>query len=82
VLLERYDVVRDEVPYRLETGLKILTDAFGTRGAETIGRVIVRRFYQKLGLQFHESPGLELMDYIEIAKRKLDQEARSGQSTD
>jgi hypothetical protein len=81
VLLERYDVVREEVPYRMETAFKLLTDAFGPRGAGTIGRSIVRRLYQKLDLHLDESPGLELTDYIEIAKSKLVQEDRSGQST-
>ena len=79
ILLERYDVTRNELPYRLETVYKILTNVFGMRGADTIGRMIVRRLYQKLGLQFDESPGLSLMDYVEIAKKKLAQKGSSNQ---
>jgi hypothetical protein len=71
VLLGRYDVSRDELPYRLETAYRILTNVFGMKGAETIGRMIVRRLYQKFGLEFDGSLGLNLMDYVELAKKKL-----------
>jgi len=73
VLSTQYGVTRDELPYRLETAYKILTDVFGMRGAETIGRMIIRRLYQKLDLQFEGIPGLRIMDYVDIAKRKLAQ---------
>jgi len=76
-LLERYDVTRDELPYRLETANKILTDVFGLKGAETLGRAIAGRLFAKLGLRFEESKGLNILDYVEIAKRKLTQATRS-----
>ena len=82
VLLGRYDVTHSELPYRLETAYKILTNVFGMKGADTIGRMIVRRLYEKLGLQFNVSPGLSLMDYVEIAKKKLAQTGRFEQPPD
>jgi len=73
VLLERYDVTRDELPYRLETAYDILKNVFGIRGGRAISRIIASRLHQKLGLRFEEVPNLDLMDYIEIAKKKLAQ---------
>jgi len=82
VLLEHYDVTRDELPYRLQTVFEILTKLFGTRGGLTIGKNISRRLYEKLGLEFEEVPHFELVDYMEIAKRKLAQTAHSNQQVD
>jgi hypothetical protein len=66
-----YDVTKDEIPYRIETAYKILKDVFGVQGSTTISNSIVRRLYQKLGLDFEEIAGIRLMEYVEIAKRKL-----------
>lgn len=70
-LANRYDVTRDELPYRLDTLHKILHDLCGIRGSETINRQIAHRLYQKLGIKFVEVPHLGLSDYVEIAKNKL-----------
>ena len=77
VLDKRYDITRDEVPYRLETIHKILTNVFGIKGSETIDRNIAHRFYRKLDLPFEASPFLKLTDYVEIAKRKLSSQPAS-----
>jgi len=69
----QYDLGLDEIPCRLETVYEVLTDVFGTSGAGTIGRSMARSLYRKLNLQFEAYPGLKLMDYVEIAKRKLSQ---------
>ena len=69
----RFDLGLDEIPCRLETVYEVLTDVFGISGAGTIGRSMARSLYRKLNLQFEAYPGLKLMDYVEIAKRKLSQ---------
>jgi hypothetical protein len=81
VLSARYNVTRDEVPYRLDTAYKILSDVFGARGAQTIGKAIIRRLYSKLNLAFKETPGLTLTDYIDLAKKKLAQAPSVDEST-
>ena len=73
-LENQYDVTKDEVPCRIETAYKILRDVFGVKGAGTLSRRIVRRLYDKLDLKFDEVDGLHLMEYVDIAKRKLAQE--------
>ena len=78
-LENRYDVTKDEIPYRLETAYKILEDVFGAQGSGTVTKRIAYRLYQKLDLEFEEVGGLRLMDYLEIAKRKLEQEQTSKQ---
>ena len=70
-LLVQYDVTRDELPYRLQTAYKLLTETFGRRGTDTISRTIARRLYEKFDLEFDSSNGLNLMEYIEVAKKKL-----------
>ena len=77
VMSGKYDVSRDELPYRLETAYKVLTNVFGMKGAETISRMITRRLYRRLDLEFDGAVGLTLLDYVEIAKKKLAQSGRS-----
>jgi len=72
-LEKQYDVTKDELPYRLETACEILNEVFGVKGATTIRKSIVRRLYQKFDLEFDEVAGFRLMEYVEIAKRKLAQ---------
>jgi len=72
-LEKHYDVRSDELPYRLETAHQLLSDLFGFRGSNTLGRQIARRLYKKLNLRFVAYPGFKLTDYIELAKRRLAQ---------
>jgi hypothetical protein len=71
VLKTKYDVTRDEFPYRTGIIYQILETDFNVQGARTIGISIARRFYLKLGLSFHEHEGYMLSDYVEDAKSKL-----------
>ena len=52
VLRDRYDVDRDELPYRVESFYKVLESDFEVYGAKTIGPEIARKFYAMLGLNF------------------------------
>jgi len=72
-LEKRYDVKRDEVPYRIETAFKILSDTFGTKGSQILGMRVVRRLYKKLNLPLYESPSRSFSKYIENAKNALAQ---------
>ena len=67
----KYDVSREELPYRTETVYAILENTFGVIGARSIGPSIAERFYAKLGLAFHNHEGYTLLDYVQIAKAKL-----------
>jgi len=65
---KHYDVTADEVPYRLDTLFETLQKTFGVAGAKTVGRVIAKRFYSRMGLQFVNIPTFSLQDYLEEAK--------------
>lgn len=70
-LKEHYDIASDELPYRLDTLFEALQKTFGVKGAFTLGRVIARRFYARMGLQFAELGNHKLQDYLEDAKIEL-----------
>lgn len=72
-LKKGYNITRDEIPYRIETVNKMLGDVFGIQELTTISKSIGYRLCEKLDLKFEEADGLQLMDYIKIAKRKLPQ---------
>ena len=74
VLSTKFDITRDEIPYRTDTLFQILETTFGVRGAKTVGTHIAKKFYQKLGICFYEHEGYSLVDYIEVAKTKVNQE--------
>ena len=73
VLEKRYDVTRDELPYRLDTAYKLLGEVFGIQATRTISKSISRRLYEKLNLKFDDAAGLGLMEYVDMAKKKLAQ---------
>lgn len=70
-LKEHYDITSDELPYRLDTLFDALEKTFGVKGALTLGRVIARRFYARMDLQFAEIGNYKLQDYLEDAKIEL-----------
>jgi len=63
------DITLDEIPYQFETVLDTMEEMFGV-GGRTIGKLVVRRFYAKLGLELAES-NRPLIDYVERAKIML-----------
>jgi hypothetical protein len=71
-----HSISRDEVPYRLDTLFTSLEKIFGVRGSQAITRVIAKKFYPKLGLEFTDNSSRTLVEYVDEAKMKL-QESRS-----
>jgi len=70
-LQTNYSISRDEVPYRLDTLLTTLQRIFGVPSSQTITRVVARRFYLKLGLEFTSNASRTLLEYVDEAKVKL-----------
>lgn len=65
-----HSISRDEVPYRLDTLLTTLEKLFGA-SSQTITNAIARKIYLKLGLEFTGKPSDTLLEYVDEAKRKL-----------
>lgn len=63
-----YSVKKDEIPSRLDMLLLALETTFGPRSSRVIGKVIARRFYSRLGLEFSDDPQMNLVGYVEKAK--------------
>jgi len=72
-LKELYDVIPDEIPYRLETLFEVLEYTFGVAATKTIGRAITRNFYAGIGLRFVDIENYGLQNYVEQAKKELSQ---------
>jgi hypothetical protein len=70
-LLKDYDVSRDELPYRFDTAVVVLTDVLGVRNARTIFRGVIRKLYRKVGLDFDENTDYQWSTHLETAKQKL-----------
>jgi len=70
-LRDRYNVVSEEIPYRLDMALTVLETVFGVTGTRTIARVVARRLYHKYGLVFVDRANDNLQDYVEQAKKEL-----------
>jgi hypothetical protein len=49
----------------------VLEFVFGVRGAHTIERRIVRRFYDNLGFTIPDVIGYTLGDYVELARKRM-----------
>ena len=69
-------VARNEIPGRLDDFFKLLNETFG-KGGSTIGKVIAKRLYAKLGWEFVDIHSYELIDYVTTAKRRLEKEPLS-----
>jgi len=81
VLENRYDVTRDELPYRLHTAYRLLREVFGIHATQTISKNIIRRLYQKLSLECEDVAGLRLTEEVEMAKKKLSQNQTAARHT-
>jgi hypothetical protein len=55
-LTERYGIISDEIPYRLETIYSVLNQVFGIRGARTIERRITAHLCKELDMTFLDTP--------------------------
>jgi len=64
-------MARSEIPKSLGEFFSALERTFG-KGSKTIGKVIAKKLYAKLGLTFVELPNAECKDYVELARVKLE----------
>lgn len=72
--LERhYSLARDMIPKNLRKFIELLDMTFG-RGSKTICKAIARRLFDKLGWEFTEIKGFELLDYLEAARARIARE--------
>lgn len=67
-----HGIHRDEIPYRLDTAYTVLEQTFGVASARTIGMRTVKRFYTKLNIPFTDQPDYSVVDYVNLAKKKLE----------
>jgi hypothetical protein len=63
-------MARSEIPKNLGEFFSVLEATFG-KGSKTIGKVIAKKLYAKLHLEFVEQPNAECADYVELARSKL-----------
>ncbi len=62
-------VSRDEIPDKLDNFVAFLKGTFGV-GGRVIKRIIVKRLYSKVGLQFVEKANYTCADYVRAARTK------------
>jgi len=73
-LQKAYTVPRDDVPDKLERLCSALEKTFGLPSSRTICKAIARKLYAKLALPFSANPGRTLLEYVEEAKMKIQEE--------
>lgn len=66
-------IARNEIPNRLDDFFKLLDETFG-KGSKTIGKVIAKRLYAKLGWEFVELSSYELPDYLKVFRDRFERE--------
>jgi hypothetical protein len=70
--LERNRITKSDIPIKLNEFLATMEWAFGKPCKKILGKAIVEKLYLKLGLELVESPNTKCLDYIELARTKLD----------
>jgi hypothetical protein len=70
-MYEHYDLTLENLPDRLDTFFSVLEDAFGYKLSRVLSRVIARKLYAQLSLEFAENPEKGLLEYVEEARNKL-----------
>ena len=70
-MYEHYDTALENLPNRLDTFFSVLEGAFGLKVSQVLSRVITRRLYANLSLEFVESPTKGLPEYVEEIRKKL-----------
>jgi hypothetical protein len=64
-------LARNDIPTRLDDFFRLLNETFG-KGGTTIGKVIAKKLYLRLGLDFVEIQSYGLMDYVETARARVE----------
>lgn len=70
-MYENYDITLENLPNRLDTFFSVLEGAFGQKTNQVLSRVIARRLYANLSLEFVENPTKGLPEYVEEIRKKL-----------
>jgi hypothetical protein len=70
-MYEHYDITLENLPNRLDTFFSVLEGAFGQNSSQVLSRVIARKLYAHLSLEFVESPTKGLPEYVEEIRKKL-----------
>jgi hypothetical protein len=70
-MYEHYDLTLENLPNRLDTFFSVLEGAFGQKASQVLSKVIARKLYANLSLEFVESPTKELPEYVEEIRKKL-----------
>jgi len=69
-LENRFSIKRSEIPNKLKEFMEALRNMFGA-GAEILLKVIIKRFYMKLNLNFKDIEDWNFIDYVENAKKSI-----------
>jgi hypothetical protein len=65
----KYNITRDEIPYRLDSLYKILDEIFGPKPARTIERQIAKHLCAEFNIHFVDAPDSTLQRYVHKAKQ-------------
>jgi hypothetical protein len=68
-ILTKFSVTREDLPDHLNGLVSVLAEDFGPGPAKNVSRAIAKRFYSELGLDFGEDQDLNLLSYVQDAKR-------------
>jgi len=66
----RFGLEIDAIPERPDALFSALHDSLGT-GGDRVGKYIVRKLYQKAGIEFLDGDGRTLAEYVQVLKRRL-----------
>ena len=70
-LENRFSLSRGEIPNRLKEFIEALNNMFGA-GAEILLKIIIKRLYTKLNLNFKDVENWNFIDYVENAKKLIE----------
>lgn len=73
-LMKQCGLSREQIPDHLENFQRFLNENLGKAG-QTLANSIAKRFYRKLGWVFVSIPHHDLVDYVDLARK------RTGKST-
>jgi len=70
-MYEHYDITLENLPTRLDTFYSVIEGAFGQMVGQVLSRVIARKLYAYLSLEFVENPTKGLPEYVGEIRKKL-----------
>ena len=70
-MYEHYDITLENLPNRLDTFFLVLEGAFGQKGSQVLSRVIARKLYAYLSLEFVENSAKRLPEYVDEIRMKF-----------